>query len=48
MDREFRTLSEKIEQEIEYASGQQAGKYVNQALFISPAAKEMLRPLILR
>lgn len=48
MDPEFRTLSEKIGQDIEYVSGQQAEKYVNQALSISPAAKDMLRPLILR
>lgn len=48
MDPEFRALSEKISQDIEYVSGQQAEKYVNQALSISPAAKDMLRPLILR
>ena len=48
MDPEFLALSEKMKQDIEYVSGEQAEKYVNQALSISPAAKDLLRPLILR
>lgn len=48
MDPEFRALSKKMKQDIEYVSGQDAEKYVTQALSISPAAKDMLRPLILR
>jgi tripartite-type tricarboxylate transporter receptor subunit TctC len=41
MDPDFRALSDKMQQDIEYVSGQEATRYVNQAL-------SMLRPLILR
>lgn len=48
MDPEFQALTNKMKLEVEYVSGQEAEKYVNQTLSISPAAKDTLRPLILR